>query len=173
MKLMLKWVRIGLEIIGAATLIFLLALGVSIIWQNSDKTNKAKPKDVLFILNGGEIATNQNLNVIASYESSRSFTGDHLDYYCIELSKFVVTDRAKNQWHDGPEQNPILAEALEQGANDAHQGNACFPSPEEANSGNMKIKFGDVDVFDRRPNSADITLFDPKNMKLYYVSYKD
>ena len=37
----------------------------------------------------------------------------------------------------------------------------------------MKIMFGVVDVIDRHPNSADITLYDPKNMKLYYVSYKD
>lgn len=173
MKLVLKWVRVGLEIVGAVSLFFLIVLGVSIIRQSSNKVNKAKPKDVLFILNSGEIATNQNLNVLASYESSRSFTGDHLDYHCIELAKFEVADRAKNFWHDGPEQNPILAEALEKGANGAHLGNSCFPSPEVANSGNMKIKFGDVDVFDRRPNSANITLYDPKNMKLYYVSYKD
>ncbi len=173
MKVVLKWVRVGLEIIGTATLIFLVTLGVSIIQRSTDKINKAKAKDVLFILNAGEMPANQNLKVLASYESSRSFTGDHLDYYCIELSKFEVADRAKNNWHDGPEQNPILAEALEQGANEAHQGNGCFPSPGEANSGNMKIKFGNVDVIDRHPNSADITLYDPKNNKLYYVSYKD
>jgi hypothetical protein len=173
MKVALKWVRVGLEIIGAASLIFLVTLGVSIIQQSREKINKAKPKDVLFILNASEIPTNQNLKVLASYESSRSFTGDHLDYYCIVLPRFEIADRAKNYWHDGPEENPVLAEALEQGANDAHQGNGCFPPPEEANSGNMKIKFGDVDVIDRHPNSADITLYDPKNSKLYYVSYKN
>ena len=173
MKVVLKWACVGLEIIGAATLIFLVALGVSIIQQSTDKINKAKSKDVLFILSASGIPANQNLNVLASYESSRTFTGDHLDYYCIELSKFEVADRAKNNWHDGPEQNPILAEALEEGANEAHQGNGCFPSPGEANSGNMKINFGNVDVINRHPNSADITLYDPKRSKLYYVSYKN
>jgi hypothetical protein len=123
MKVALKWVRVGLEIIGAATLIFLVTLGVSIIQQSTTKINKAKPKDVFFILNASEIPTNQNLKVLASYESSRSFTGDHLDYYCIDLPRFEVADRAKNNWHDGPEENPILAEALEEGANEAHQGN--------------------------------------------------
>lgn len=169
----MKWARMALEIIGAAALILLVVLAVSVIGQSRDRVNRAKPKDVLHILNWGEIPTNQNIEVLASYESSRSFTGDHLDYYCIQLSKFEVADRAKNNWHDGPEQNPILAEALEQGANDAHQGNGCFPSPEEANSGTMKIMFGEVDVIDRHPNSANITLYDTKNRRLYYVSYKD
>jgi hypothetical protein len=173
MKVVLKWVRVGLEIIGAATLIFLVALGVSIIQQSTDKINKAKSKDVLFILNASEIPTNQNLKVLASYESSRTFTGDHLDYYYIELPKFEVADREKNNWHDGPEENPILAEALEEGVNEAHQGNGCFPSPGEANSGSMKIRFGNVDVIDRNPNSADITLYDPRSGRLYYVSYKN
>ena len=173
MKVVLKWVRVGLEIIGAATLIFLVTLGVSITQQSTAKINKAKPRDVFFILNASEIPTNQNLKVLASYESSRSFTGDHLDYYCIDLPRFEVSDRAKNNWYDGPEENPILAEALVEGANEAHQGNGCFPSPGEANSGNMKIKFGNVDVIDRHSNSADITLYDPKNSKLYYVNYKN
>jgi hypothetical protein len=172
MKKALKWIRVGLEIIGAATLVFLLIVGISIIQQATNKVNRAKPQDVSLILNAGDISTNQELKVIASYESSRSFTGDHLDYYCIEMSKFEVADRAKNRWHDGPEENPILAEAPDLGVNDAHQENSRFPSPEEANSKDMKILFGDVDVIGRHPHSAVITLYDTKNGKLYYVSYK-
>jgi hypothetical protein len=37
----------------------------------------------------------------------------------------------------------------------------------------MKIMFGDVLVNSLRPISADITLYDPQNRKLYYVSYKN
>lgn len=172
MKTALKWIRIGLEIFGAASLIFLAAVAVLIVQQSRDKVNKARPKDALFILNWGGITTNQNLKVIASYESSRSFTGDHLDYYCIELPKFEIADYAKDEWHDGPEKNAILAEALEQAVNAARQQGGCFPSEEEANSEGMKIMFWSVVVHGSNPTSADIILYDSNRKKLYYVSYK-
>ena len=138
----------------------------------SEKVNRAKARDVLFILNWGGITTNQVFKVIASYESARSVTGDHLDYYCIELSKFDVADFAKNEWHDGPEKNPLLAEALELGVNDARQHGDCFPSAEEANSEAMKIMFWSVVIHGHQPTGADIILYDPRNKRLYYVSYK-
>src|SRR5947207_10223381 len=119
---MKKWFRVGLEAIGALSLL-MLAVGAVCVFRfgptASPKVNRARPNDVLFILNSGGISTDQSLKVIASYESARSFTGDHLDYYCIELSKFDVADDTKNRWHDGPEKNPLLAEALQQGVNDA------------------------------------------------------
>ena len=173
MKRVLKWVRVGLEIVGGVSLIFLVVVALLIIRQSRDKVNKAGRKDVLLILTRGGIATNHDFKLIASYESSTSFTGDHPDYYCIELSKFEVADWRKGEWHDGPEKNPIFAGALKEGVDAAHLGNNCFPSPEEANSGTMKIMFGDVLVNSLHPISADITLYDPQNRKLYYVSYKN
>jgi len=105
----MKWLRPGLQIIGALSLLlFVIAaivIGSDIYSGMSERFNKATPKDTLFILNWGGIPTNQNFKVIASYQSRRSFTGDHVDYYCIELPKFEVADIQKNEWHDGPEEN--------------------------------------------------------------------
>lgn len=97
----------------------------------SAKTNidTAKPKDALFILNWGGIPTNQDFRILSSYKSSRNITGDHIDAYCIELSRFEIADYAKEQWQDGPEKNPLLAEALQLGADDAHEHAGCFPPP--------------------------------------------
>jgi hypothetical protein len=169
----MKWFRIGLEVIGASSLLF---FGVVAAWtfhnSTSERVNTAKRKDVLFVLNWGGVSTNQDFKIIASYQSPRSFTGDHLDYYCIELSKFEVSDYEKNDWHDGPEQNPLLADALELSVNDARQHGDCFPSADEANSATMKIMFWSVELHGRQPTSADIILYNPKNKRLYYVSYK-
>jgi hypothetical protein len=91
-----------LEIIGAASLLAVVFLGVRIVYGNSsDRVNKATRKDVQFAPNWGGISTNQDYRIVSSYQSSRSFTGDHLDYFCIELPKFEVAEWAKNQWHDG------------------------------------------------------------------------
>jgi len=169
----MRWVRIGLEIVGALSLVFLGVLAVWIFRDTAfERINKANRKDVLFVLNWGGVSTDQDFKVIASYRSPRSLTGDHLDYYCIELSKFEIAEWAKDEWHDGPEQNPLLAEALELALNDARQHGDCFPSPEEADSAAMKIMFCYVILHDRQPTAADIILYNPKNKRLYYVSYK-
>jgi len=60
-----------------------ITAGWSIYSGMAERFNKATPKDLLFILNWGGISTNQNFEVIPSYQSRRSFTGDHVDYYCI------------------------------------------------------------------------------------------
>src|SRR6476469_2702754 len=116
----MKWLRVGLEIVGAASLLVGMALVAWIVYGNaSDKVNKATRKDAQFILNGSGLSTNQDYKIISSYESSRSLTGDHLDYYCIELPKFEVAEWAKEEWQNLPEQNPILAAALQLAVNDA------------------------------------------------------
>jgi len=148
-----------------------VAVGWTVYSGMSESFNKATPKDSLFILNWGGISTNQNFKVIASYQSKRSFTGDHVDYYCIDLPKFEVADIQKNEWHDGPEENPLLAEALELALNTASHSN-CLPSVEKANSKAMKIKFVSVALNDRFPTAADIILYDTESGRLYYVSFK-
>jgi hypothetical protein len=169
----MKWLRIALEVIGASSLL-MLAIGAA--WFNHDRTAErvgtATQKDVLFVLNWGGISTKQDFRILSSYQSQRSMTGDHLDYYCIELSTFDVADYAKEQWQDGPEKNPPLAEALRLGADDAHQHASCFPSAKEADSEGMKIMFWSVVLHGRQPSAADIILYAPKNRMLYYVSYK-
>jgi hypothetical protein len=169
----MKWLRIALEVIGVSSLVF-VAVGTAWILHHgtSERIDRAKKKDVLFILNWGGITTNQDFKIIASYESARSLTGDHLDYYCIDLPEFQVADYAKDQWHDGPEKDPVLAEALKLGLDDARRKAGCLPSAEEANSVAMKILFESVVVRDHWPTAADIILYEPKSGRLYFVSYK-
>lgn len=172
----MKWLRLSLQTIGAlSVLLFLIAailVGSDLYSGMSDKFNRATPKDVLFVLNWGGISTNQTFKVIGSYQSRRSFTGDHVDYYCIELPKFEVTDLQKNEWHDAPEENPLLAQALEVAVNGAHEHIDCFPPTEKANSKAMKLKFVSVTLNDRFATAADIILYDRDNGRLYYVSFK-
>jgi len=168
----MKWLRVGLEIIGALLLILAVAAGWSAYSGTSEKVNAAKPKDVLFILNWTGISTQQDFKVLASYQSSRNSTAGHLDFYCIELSQFDATAYARTEWEDAPETDPLLVEALEAGVSAAREHNDCFPSATEANSAGIKITFRSVVLNDRHPTSADIILYDPKSSKLYYVSYK-
>jgi hypothetical protein len=105
----------------------------------SEKVDKATRKHSLFILHRGGISANQDFKVVASYQSSRSLTGDHFDHYCIDLPKFDVPGPEKDEWHDGPEKNPLLADALALAVNAALQYGDCLPTAEKANSDAMKI----------------------------------
>jgi hypothetical protein len=166
----MKWLRLGLQIVGALALI---GLGVA-AWFIHDgvyeKVNAAKRNDAIFVLNWGGISTNQDFHVIGSYRSPRNFNGDHLDIFCIQLEKFEVTSQTKGEWRDGPEKDPVLAAALEFGINDAREHVDCFPPMAEANSQNMKIMFWSVVLHGRQPTGADILLYDPKKSRLYFVS---
>ena len=172
----MKWVRLVLQIVGALSVALFVVAAVVIGWgiytAMSERINKATPGDALFILNWGGIPTNQNYKVVGSYQSRRSFTGDHFDYYCIELPKFEVADSEKNHWHDGPEENPLFAEALEIAVSDAHVRIACFPPFEQVNSKAMKIKLENVTLHDGFPEGADIILYDTERRMLYYASFQ-
>jgi len=127
-RLVMRGLRVSLEVLGAVALLAVIVFGVSVVYSGSrDRINQANRKDVAFILNWAGIATDQNYRVVSSYESARSFTGDHLDYFCIELPRFEIADQQKGDWHSGPESNPLIAEALQLALGDAHQRATCVP----------------------------------------------
>jgi hypothetical protein len=78
----MKWLKLRLQIIGATSLI-LLAIGT--VWSfhqySGDRIDSSKPKDAQFVLNWGGIPITQDFKVTESSESTRNFTGDHLDYF--------------------------------------------------------------------------------------------
>lgn len=168
----MKWVRLALQMIGATALLGLAVFAWMIYRDMTEHVDVAGKKDVLFVLNWGQINTDQDVKVIGSFRGPRSFTGDHLDSYCIQVSKFEVADSAKNEWHDGPAANPILADALELAVNTARAHANCFPTFAEANSSTMKISFTSIVLHDGQPTAADIILYAPKAKMLYYVSFK-
>jgi hypothetical protein len=172
----MKWLRLCLQTVGALSVLLSVVGATAVAWNfyspTSARINKATRKDSVFILNWGGISTNQDFKVVASYQSSRSLTGDHLDYYCIDLPKFEVAGPEKDEWHVGPEKNPLLADALDLAVNDARQYGDCVPSAERANSDAVKIMFVSTIVHGHQPTAADIILYDTNHHKLYYVSFK-
>ena len=172
----MKWLRLCLQAVGALSLLLLMIAAVAVMWTlystTSEKVDKATRKDALSILNWGGISTSQDFKIVSSYQSSRNVTGDHLDYYCIDLPKFDVSGPEKDSWEDGPEQNPLLAGALELAVNGARQYGGCIPPVEKANSDAMKMMFVSTTVNDHQATAADIILYDKNNHKLFYVSFK-
>jgi hypothetical protein len=173
MRSVTKGLRIALEVMGAATILAIVAFGISVVYSGSrERINKASRKDAAFILNWAGIPTNQDYRIVSSYESTRSFTGDHLDYFCIELPKFEVSGQQKGDWHNGPESNQLMAEALQLALDDARQHGNCVPALDKANSSAMQLMFPEIVARNRHPTAADIILYDEKRRMLYFASFK-
>lgn len=169
----MKWLRIGLEIVGALALLATAVLAVLIYRQSfSDRVDAASKRDALYALNWGGISAQQDFRIISSYQSSRNITGDHVDYYCLQLTKFDIEESMKDEWHDGPETDPLLAEALKMAIESTRGHGNCLPSFDKANSPVMKIRFISVVLRDHFATAADILIYEPQTMRLFYVSFK-
>ena len=168
----MKWLRTGLQIIGAALLALLVA-GAWLIYRDmTEHVNAAGAGDASTILKRIDINPDPSKRVIGSYSSERSFTGDHVDAYCIQLSTFELANDTAKYWHEGPESNPILIDALHWALDDAHIHAPCFPTFEQANSKGVMLRFLSADLHDRMATAAEIVLYEPRTKMLYFVSYK-
>lgn len=170
----MKGIRFFLKVIGA---LVLCTCALTIAWYfllSPFAGGGLSTKNPEFILNWAGVNSNQAWEVVDASVSPRNITGDHVDYYCIQLERFDVDDRSlREDWRQGPEENALLADAVRSGAKWAHhEGGECFPSPDVANSERVQILFWSMTTQGRRPATAKIILYEPESKKLFYVSYK-
>jgi cytoskeletal protein RodZ len=98
----LKWILI---VWGAVSFVGVLIVGVMVARRfndpdsilgssNTSSSARASKEDVRFVLNWCRLGDDRIEEVVHSYESARSFTGDHLDAHAIRISR-VTTDELK------------------------------------------------------------------------------
>jgi hypothetical protein len=68
---------------------------------NLSKSDFATPHDVRFVLNSCDLGQDRTEEVVHSYRSSRSFTGDHLDAYAIRITHVEIQELNKKDWGRG------------------------------------------------------------------------
>lgn len=168
----MKVIRIFLQLTGALALVLLLAVAVYAYMFLSGPKKITDKDGAVFVLNRAGVNAVQRWTVIDGTVSARNITGDHADYYCIQLEDISVDQRNPIEWQAGPETNELLSSALEQAINWAkHEGADCFPSFEVANSDQMKILFWGMNTHGRSPAGAQVLLLQPSTKRLFYVSF--
>jgi len=168
----MKVIRIFLQLMGAFALALLFAVAVYAYMFLSGPKKTTDKDDAVFVLNWAGVNAAQRWTVIDGAVSARNITGDHTDYYCIQLEDISVDQRNPIEWQVGPETNELLSSALEQAIDWAkHEGADCFPSFEVANSGQMKILFRGMNTHGRSPAGAQVLLLRPSTKRLFYVSF--
>ena len=163
----------GLQILGALSLaVILVAVGVLgySVATNGNRINVATKDGVQFVFNWSGLKSNQEYKVLSSFESTRSLTGDHLDYYCIQISDFSPNDNNKENWQ------PVssLLNPIKEAAHEAQQvGNAsqCF-GREIANPDNFLAYVWSATLHSKRITGLNVIFFDPQTKRLLYVGYK-
>ena len=163
----------GLQIFGALALAALLGIIVFLtysIYSNTDSTRIASKKETQFIFNWSGLNPNQNYKVINSLQSMRSFTGDHLDHFCIEITDFKPDENHRNTWELVSTSNPIVQDAVSK-AESFGNASECFGRP-AAELKNLQAYVWSIYLHGRNVTAFEIILFDSQTNRLLYVASK-
>jgi len=172
---------ITLQFIGGIAVVVTVVVGALVVWPmwpGQPKVDQAKPADLLFVLNWGGIGETVKIqNVLHSYESRRSFTGDHIDAYSMQVEMFpeeVLKKGPMGQelWLKPPLRNSILIDAIETSARMAQDAGTWFPSAEVLNSDRFYLSFPMVYISNQTVTAVQLTAYDRHEKKLYYADCK-
>jgi hypothetical protein len=179
MKRILKIILIGWGIVSLVVVLVVAAVVfIGLVRSSGNRSGFASPRDVLFVLNWGQIPTEQKYQVLHSYQSSTSFTGDHCEAYAISIERFPdsLLQSAENipaRWSISPPTNSVFVEAV-RGAcvNVVSDRQEWFPSADDLLSNRFFLSFWRVVLTPPSVQSAQILAYDRTNHTLYYVSFK-
>lgn len=164
----IKWFLLiwgGISALGAIILMGLIAYSLTI--GNRDVSDKANRKDVRFVLNWCKLGDERIKEVIKSYQSARSFTGDHLDAYSIKISHIDVNELQSEDWQRVDQATGIYKSAI-----DFMQGwlyeIPWFPEVDGSEAGKYYLYLWSIDFHGSRPDSARIILARPEDNMVFY-----
>jgi hypothetical protein len=173
--LLLVWGGLSL----AATISVAAYVGYQLKFGNQPKANSTSPQDVRFVLNWCRLGDNRIKQVIHSYESSRSFTGDYLDAYAIKISHVDTSElkppenESRSGWYRCDQLPPVVSAALDYVAGySGWEQISWFPKPAELRSHNFyvypwSIYFHGVDA-----TAAELIFVRPSDNMVFYIGSK-
>lgn len=161
---------------------FLVIAGVTLyqLGPGNRPTSKTASKhDVRFVLNWCNLGDDRIVEVVHSYASARSFTGDHLEGHAIRISHVDPAEltfdegRGGGGWYRGDALSGTAKQAVDFA--ESWLGSSempWFPRIGEIRSSNMFIHVWSVDMAGTRPNAAQIIFVRPADKMVYYFDAK-
>ena len=174
----LKWLLIvwgGVCAIGALVLGSLLAYSLGP--GNRATIDSAHKRDVRFVLNWCRLGDNRIAEVVHSYESARSLTGDHLDAYAIRVTHVDPSELTKDNfgygWSRCDQTEGILKDAVDFACGWLHKDAlAWFPRADELRSSEMYVYPWSIYCCGTRPTAVKLIFVRPKDHMVFYMSTK-
>ena len=160
----------GISLIGLILILSYFAYSTTI--GNKTVENKATKSDVRFVLNWCGLGDDRIEKVTNSYESGRSFTGDYLDAYAIDISK-VTIDELKNKkgFYRLDSLPEILNKAIIMTSGWQHE-IPWFPKLEKLRKEDVYIYPWSIYCNGIDPTGAELIFVLPKDKKVYYIGTK-
>lgn len=180
-----KWFLI---VWGAVSLVAVLVAGTLIVRRfsgpesmlgssNVDSSATASKQDVRFVLNWCRLGDSRIEEVVHSYQSARSFTGDHLDAHAIRITKVstdeLVADDAGGGWVRCDKTQGVLKDAVDFVASWAGRHETLwFPPAEQLNSADFYVYSWSIYCHGTRPSAAELIFVHPSSKMVYYFGGK-
>lgn len=173
-----KWCLIAWGILCTAAAIFIAAyLAYQIGPGNRPASDLASPRDVRFVLNWCGLGEDRIEEVLHSYASARSFTGDHLDAHAIRISHIDIEELTRDEsgrgWHRCDQAEGVLKDTLDfvMGwlKNDEIP---WFLSADEIGSDQVYVSPWSIYLAGTRPTATKLIFIRPSDKTVFYISCK-
>ena len=174
----LRWV---LMLWGAISLLCVIAaigwVFYALEWGNQPEKDKASANDVRFVLNWCKLGNHRIQKVEKSYVSARSFTGDHLDAYVIQISPVELaelttdSDEARGRWYRG-DQLPKTLEDVVSTVGWYHHEIPWFPTVDELKSVGFYVYPWSIYLSGLHPIASELIFIRPADNRIFYFSSK-
>jgi len=152
---------------------------VDSIFASDSKSSsvKASKDDVSFVLNWCRLGDDRFEEVINSYISGRSFTGDHLDAHAIRIVHVspdeLTLDGSGEGWHRCDQLKGVLIDALDfVGGWSSDDNIQWFPSKEELLSSSFYVYPWSIYCHGTRPTAVELIFVRPSDRMVFYIGSK-
>lgn len=164
----------GLCLVGAIVLLGLYR-GRTATLLNVDAAGVATKQDVRFVLNWCRLGDDRIEELLHSYRSARSITGDHLDAYAIRISHVdfaeLMPDKFGSGWCRCDEVTGVLKDAVEFTSGWLHRDEInWFLSEEELRSDEVFVFPWRICCNGTMPSSVQLIFVRPKDRMVFYIS---
>jgi hypothetical protein len=175
-----KWLWIAVETIGGLSIlcvVFMLGAAAWCAWgmaRYSEKTNALKPRDAREILRWGGIEQKAEVQrFLYSKVSSTSFTGDHDDFFVLEMKRFPKAAALQSgKWLAGPLADPTLQKTVDFSMSWGAESYPDFPARTEVARHNYLFSFPWINLSGQRVTAAIVMFYDPASKRLFVIDSK-
>ncbi|QEE50153.1 hypothetical protein FUA48_11365 [Flavobacterium alkalisoli] len=180
---LLKVGKLLLLIWGAISLFGVIVIGgytyYTLTWGNKTEINTATKSDVRFVLNCCGLGDDRIENVVNSYTSAQSFTGDYLDAYEIQISNVSIDELTKKGENEILSAKFYRMDNLPEVLNEAvtfvdgwHHEIPWFPKEYELRTKDFFVYPRRINCYGLTPNAAELIFINPAEKKVYYLGTK-
>jgi hypothetical protein len=168
LRSIIKWLLLiwgAISALGVIAIVGLLAYSTTI--GNRNISDKADKQDVRFVLNHCRLGDERIEAVIKSYESARSFTGDHLDAYSIKISHVTSSELQSEEWQRVDEATGVYKAAIDFMSGWLHE-IPWFPEVDGDDSEKYYMYLWRIDFHGNRPDATSVILVRPEDNMVFY-----